>query len=151
MGGCAKGGIADHCFCCSGPWAFVNLTEALSIGEYIISGLKCPPSGPEQLSCLRNISAETITSLPYTMGPNVDGNFLAGQPRDLFKKGSFNPKAPLMVGSNFAEGNIFAYIYTYPNRTIPRQVCDVSILSMPTLSPPPLFSHLHTVILLSRS
>ena len=79
-------------------------SEAIALGQL----LACSGDGQAMTSCLRSTNAQVLTNqeraaAPLGFLPNVDGAFMVEQPGDLME-GKFFKRAPLLVGSNTAEG-----------------------------------------------
>ena len=79
-------------------------SEAIALGQL----LACSGDKEELTSCLRATNPQVLTNqeraaAPLGFLPNVDGAFMVEQPGDLME-GKFFKRAPLMVGSNTAEG-----------------------------------------------
>ena len=79
-------------------------SEAIALGQL----LACSGDKQELTTCLRATNPQVLTNqeraaAPMGFLPNVDGAFMVEQPGDLME-GKFFKRAPLLVGSNTAEG-----------------------------------------------
>ena len=90
------------------PPPLPSLAEATSSTSALGHLLACPEQGADLLACLRQCDAQVLTNQEQAAAPDgfqpvVDGVFVVEQPGDLME-GDFFKKAPVLVGSNMAEG-----------------------------------------------
>lgn len=88
-----------------------NAARGAAHAAALSTTLGCSGS-PDELACLRQVSADTLLAnitageLNGTFNPLIDGGFLPDQPRTLFDTGQA-AHVPYILGSNTDEGTLF--------------------------------------------